>query len=178
MSVKAAEKRAWQLICENDIDRPAVDVESLAHGLGIDIQYEPFDGELSGVLIRNQEQNTFVIGVNEIHPKVRQRFTIAHEIGHFLLHKGNELFVDESIRLNYRRNNETYSSTAAINEEMQANAFAAALLMPEQFICDYIEKHNGYLDYNDSTEIEAMAAAFQVSTQALLIRLGKLKMFS
>lgn len=174
MSIRRAEKKAQSILNEYEIYQPPVDLEYIARELEIDIQYEPFQGELSGVLIRNEDKKEYIIGVNETHPLNRQRFTIAHEIGHFLLHEGNETFIDKSIKTNLR--NET-SSMGYDAEEVEANAFAAALLMPEDFIYDYLDNLGGCLDYNDDEEIKEMARLFQVSPQALMIRLGKLGVF-
>lgn len=58
------------------------------------VRYSPFEGELAGMLVRGDGQ--IVIGVNSLHPLNRQRFTIAHECGHLLLHKG-EFHVDRRL---------------------------------------------------------------------------------
>ncbi|USK87293.1 ImmA/IrrE family metallo-endopeptidase [Peribacillus asahii] len=42
------------------------------------------------------------ISVNKNHSRQRQRFTIAHELGHFLLHKGTAIHVDRNFRVNFR----------------------------------------------------------------------------
>ena len=71
-------------------------VESVAQVLGVDIKYEPFSEDLSGILVK--EPSRTVIGVNSSHAITRQRFTIAHELGHFILgHKG-DLFIDKTLR--------------------------------------------------------------------------------
>ncbi|KUP25799.1 ImmA/IrrE family metallo-endopeptidase [Paenibacillus sp. DMB5] len=175
MSVLTAVKSAEKLLNKHRITTPPINVESIAKNLNIDIQYEPFDGQLSGVLIRDSQTSTYVIGVNDKHKKNRQRFTIAHEIGHFLLHKGHETHIDTAITVNFRN---SISSNGLRSEEIEANAFAAALLMPEELLEEYInENYDGYIDYNDDEQIKTMADAFGVSTQALMIRLGKLNWF-
>ncbi|SDO58025.1 protein of unknown function [Paenibacillus sp. yr247] len=174
MSVRSAEKRAEQILSEFGIVRPPINLESIAKELKVHIQYESFDGELSGILIRNEELGEYIIGVNKEHADNRKRFTIAHEIGHFLLHEGNETYIDTSIRYNFR---DSDSSQGTNMDEMEANAFAASLLMPEDMIEEYIKNHHGYIDYNDDKEIKKMAETFQVSVQALMIRLAKLRKF-
>ena len=55
--------------------------------MGALVRYAPFDGQMSGLLHRSEDGNRAVIGVNSRHPTVRQRFSIAHELGHLALHK-------------------------------------------------------------------------------------------
>ncbi|OMD43474.1 ImmA/IrrE family metallo-endopeptidase [Paenibacillus odorifer] len=175
MSVRTAVKRAEKLLSEYRVTAPPIDVESIAEKLSIDIQYEPFDGQLSGVLIRDKDTDTYVIGVNKKHPENRQRFTIAHEIGHFLLHEGHNTHIDTAITVNFRN---SQSSNGTRNEEIEANAFAATLLMPEEILEEYIEENfDGFIDYNDDKQVQTIAEDFGVSTQALMIRLGKLNWF-
>jgi len=174
MRLDQVEKRAYKLLDDLQIRNAPVPVDEIAERLGIQIVYEPFDGELSGVLYR--EGQDVIIGVNASHPSNRKRFTIAHEIGHFLLHKGNEIHIDRNFRLNFRDNS---SSTATNREEIEANAFAAALLMPEQWVMNSVlEKIETGKDLlHDEDELEALtdlANHFRVSKQSLLIRLGKL----
>src|SRR5712664_3503178 len=126
MPPQRAELLAKRLINDHGIKRPPVPVEELASRLGAQISYSPFDGDLSGMVFRDEAK--IIIGVNSLHHPNRQRFTIAHEIGHMLLHKGQEVHVDRAYRVSLRND---LSSKAVSPEEMEANAFAAALLMPE-----------------------------------------------
>jgi len=176
MSIRSAEKRALDLIRDYGYTKPPIDVEQIAKNLNINIVYENYDGELSGVLIRNEDKGEYVIGVNDRHSDKRKRFTIAHEIGHFLLHEGNgnDTYIDTSIKYNFRNAD---SSQGTNLEEMEANAFAACLLMPDDMLEDYIENNYGSIDYYETDEVVEISNAFQVSTQALMIRLGKLRMF-
>ncbi len=76
-------------------------------------------------LYRDTDQT--VIGVNALHAKNRQRFTIAHKVAHLLLHSGRDLFIDRNFSVRHR--NDT-SAEAVDPDEMAANALAAELLMP------------------------------------------------
>ena len=82
------QRQVSELIRKNGVTRPPVPVESIAENLGIEIRFEAAEDDLSGALIRKPKE--VVIGVNSAHHPNRQRFTIAHEIGHFILHKGNK----------------------------------------------------------------------------------------
>jgi Zn-dependent peptidase ImmA (M78 family) len=143
-------------------------VERLALHLGTEVRYEPFEGELSGMLFREKER--VVVGVNALHAKTRQRFTVAHELGHFLLHRG-DLFVDKNYRVLHR---DARSSEAIDQQEIQANRFAAELLMPARFLAADIKSGKVVLDIEDDDEIEKLAARYKVSTQAMTFRLAHL----
>src|SRR5688572_23288470 len=61
-----------------------VPLDKVARHLDITVNYEPFDGELSGMIAKRGQ--SAVIGVNSLQSSNRQRFTLAHEIGHYALH--------------------------------------------------------------------------------------------
>ena len=110
-----------------------------------------------------------IIGINSAHPNTRQRFSIAHEIGHLILHKKN-LFVDKVVRLDFR---DSRSSLAIDKEEIEANVFAAELLMPRDFIEREIRRIMSKRKSPPLKErlIEELRNAFEVSLQAMEYRL-------
>ena len=72
-----------------------------------------------------------MIGVNSLHQVHRQRFTMAHECGHLLLHRGKRVYIDHTFRVNSRAlvNNRDGSSASATDpEEIEAKRFAAELV--------------------------------------------------
>jgi len=142
--------------------RSPVPVERIAQNLGIEVRFEAAEDNLSGALIR-ETKGRVVIGVNSDHHPNRQRFTIAHEIGHFILHKGMKLHVDEDFRVNLR-------DGSVNDEEIDANAFAAELLMPTEFIERDVQK----LVRVDQQALERLARRYQVSSRAMEIRLTNL----
>lgn len=147
-----------------------IPVEEIAIKLGAKLSYEPFDGkdEISGALFRDNDH--IVIGINSSHAKTRQRFSIAHEIGHLVLHKG-AIFIDKTVRLN----RDAKSSMAIDPQEIEANRFAAALLMPEKAVSAEVQKRmQKKPKLPEAFLIDELAAAFQVSTQAMEIRLTNL----
>src|SRR3989338_1956333 len=85
-----------RLLASNRIRKPPVRVKMIAKNLGVHIRYEPFEDDVSGALFRDTD-NT-IIGVNSLHPPNRQRVTIAHEIGHLLLHE-MKMHVDKGYRI-------------------------------------------------------------------------------
>jgi Zn-dependent peptidase ImmA (M78 family) len=155
------------LLVQSAAEALPVDVESIAKANGATIFYEQFDDDVSGVLIRDDNQT--VIGVQKSQPKERQRFTVAHELGHLLLHAGRPIRVDRSFRINWRRNDVLKSTDV---EEIEANAFAARLLMPTAMV--YKAHGSNSLEVEDETEIERLAKMFCVSKQAMNFRLNQL----
>ena len=112
---RAAKRRATEILKRFGVTGPPVSAEQIARDLGAQITYETFDGDISGMLLR--DQGTLVIGVNSRHAPTRQRFTVAHEVGHILIHEGRPVFIDRFVRVNFRDG----ESNA---EEVEANAFA------------------------------------------------------
>lgn len=146
-----------------------VPVERIAESLGARLRYSPFDGdsELAGMLIRGD--GVTVIGVNSLHHIHRQRFTIAHECGHLLLHKGKDVHIDRSFRINRR---DGISSQAIDPEEIEANRFAAELLMPYNMIMQDLIEYD--IDIEDEQDLKELADKYQVSVQALTHRITNL----
>lgn len=165
------EQMAEQLLQEQGIDRPPVPVERLAKRLGIQVVYEPFDGEVSGMLVQEQTDGPPIVVVNSLNAAVRQRFTVAHELGHHLLH-GHGVYVDRPLAVKFR---DTQSSLAIDPEEIQANRFAAALLMPRDWVirdADHLLARQR--DIPDEELIERLAKEYRVSRQAMEFRLANL----
>lgn len=141
-------------------------VERLARELGFAVVLQPFEGEddISGFYLRKGTES--VIGVNASHPKVRQRFTIAHELGHALLERGDGMHIDTAFRL---RN--ATSAMAIDPQEIAANSFAAELLMPEDEVRQAV---NVGIDITDDSSVRELARRFGVSQQAVVYRLVNL----
>jgi Zn-dependent peptidase ImmA (M78 family) len=165
--VTRAEQAAEQVFLESGA-RPPVDVYRVARARGIDVLQQELEESVSGVLVIRASGP--VIGVNQGHPKNRQRFTIAHELGHWELHKhAGSVFIDTT-SVFYR---DQASSDGSKTQEIEANRFAAALLMPHKAL----EEAVGWqpVDPLDEETFRRLAARFGVSTQALgfrLVRLG------
>jgi Zn-dependent peptidase ImmA (M78 family) len=121
---------------------------------------------LSGFLYRDAEQK--IIGVNTQHAKVRQNFTVAHELAHLLLHDEERLHVDRDFSTVRMRND--VSSQGIDDAEKEANLFAAELLMPEIFLRQDLAEHKA-LDLYDDNLIPDLAGKYGVSVQALMFRL-------
>lgn len=145
---------------------PPVDLGRIATLLDAEIRIVPLPEDISGILYRETERR--IVMVNDAHSNVRKRFTIAHELGHLALHRGDKVHVDHEFRINLR---DVRSGTAENVEEMEANAFAANLLMPAEWLWDALDDG---LDPGDDLAFTRLADRFQVSQQAVLIRVTAL----
>lgn len=94
-----------------------VPLERIAHSLGFESLAFNGQPDLAGAIEYSKKR----IFVNSNDPATRQRFTLAHELGHAVLHAGQDV-------MDYRKNFEGFQSD---RKEMEANAFAADLLMPD-----------------------------------------------
>lgn len=161
MTLSKIEERATKLLREYEEYKLPVDVVTLAKSLGIALESRQLENEFSGFLVRRKNEHSIV--VNSRHAKVRQRFTVAHEIGHYFLHSKKDVFIDGFV---FHRNN---PQPQGINyqEEREANSFAAGLLMPSNLVREYMEKH-------DPRSFKEIAEEFEVSPQAMEYRLQNL----
>lgn len=166
----APERKAIAVLKDFGASELPVPVEQIARRLGAQITYESFEGEISGMLYR--DSGTTVIGVNSRHAPTRQRFTVAHEIGHLLIHKGQPLFIDRFVRVNWRNGESS-------PEEVQANAFAAELLMPRALVREAIgHALSRRRDATPQEIVGTLARRFEVSTAAMQYRLINLEILN
>lgn len=164
------------LLGEQNIHSAPVDVEQLASASGVIVRYQPAEDRLCGFLLRDPAQQKVIIGVNKNHPENRQRFTIGHELGHFLLHESSKFHVDYKFRL--KLNSDEVQKEANV-EEKEANLFAAELLMPARFIKRDLDRVNPpdlfeAIDIFEDEKLQHLAKHYQVSVQALTFRLAYL----
>jgi Zn-dependent peptidase ImmA (M78 family) len=167
---RSVEKAATELLREHRVTEPPVPVEALAQRRGAEVRYTTFDGDISGLLLRQEESR--IIGVHAGHAATRQRFTIAHELGHLELHPGRPAIVEHlsRARINWR---DGTSAKATDKEEIEANQYAAALLMPASMVeRDFLSLARLHPD--DETVVERLSRRYQVSSQAMKFRLVNL----
>lgn len=175
-SQSVIERLTRDLLKSHRVLRPAVDVENLASRLGAEVRRHPnSDPDVSGALLRDGA--LVIIAVNSTHSTARQRFTIAHEIGHLTLHD-EALSVDHHFggvasqsQLRVSAFRDQVSALAADPNEIEANRFAAALLMPIDFLERSLRKARIPLK---EQALKEFAAEYAVSTQAMQYRLMNL----
>lgn len=140
-----------------------VKLGQLAKELGVSIKISSLGTGISGQISREAEG--YVVRVNRNEARERQRFTIGHELAHFLLHRD---IIDSSP--NGIQDTVLYRSGAPQNIEYEANRLAAELVMPKQLVEKELnEKFNGVVT---EASIEALANRFEVSKAAMEIRLS------
>lgn len=166
----AARERARSLLEEHGVRAAPVPVERIIKNRNIALQYAPLDEDLSGMAYI--KDGLAMIGINALHHPNRQRFSAAHELGHHILHVEhitNTVHVDNGNRALFRNQ---VSSQGTDELEIQANAFAAELLMPITLISDALGDKG--IDLDDEQQVEALARKFRVSTTAMSNRLALL----
>jgi Zn-dependent peptidase ImmA (M78 family) len=158
-------KKVEELLQKFDVRRPPVPVDKLVKKLGILLAPLPGEDDISGAIIR--KDGRVVIAVNPAHHINRQRFTIGHEMGHYFLHEGLETHVDQNFRVAWRN---AESSKAVDWNEIQANRFAAEILMPTRFLLKDLDS----LEVIDRRTVVLLANRYAVSPDAMKIRLTQL----
>ncbi|MCX8018455.1 MAG: ImmA/IrrE family metallo-endopeptidase [Rhodocyclaceae bacterium] len=153
------ERKAARILSAHWDGKLPVDVHAIAARLGVEVHSEAIDE--SG-RIELADVPRIVVNGNEAW--VRQRFTVAHELGHWVLghlRQGQRLFRDRP---------EAFS-TAASGVEREANAFAAALLMPADALRYAMQQ--GIAD-----SLQSLARLFDVSQSAMYWRVNGLGLFA
>ena len=152
-----------QKILEKHLSEYPVKVGQIAKDLNVIVKVSRLPKGISGQI--KCEENNYVIRVNRFEARERQRFTIAHELAHFLLHKN---IIDDS------RDGITdtvlYRSGAPKNTEYEANRLAAEIVMPTLLVERVLRK-----DFNEiitEETIENLAERFLVSKSAMEICLS------
>ena len=144
-----------------------VNVDALARQMGLRVRRSPMVDSIAGMLVR--ESDGWTVTVNADHTESRQRFTIAHEIGHFVLHRdrlGNG--TNDSTRYVVTADTAHYNDSIGPREERDANQFATAVLMPEARIVDVCQTFR-------SNDPEPVARLFRVSPHAMRTRMAYMR---
>lgn len=166
MNIKLINSKVNSILREFTELKAPVNIEDIAKSRGLKIIGYALGDDVSGLL--SIENGVGTIGYNHDETNIpRRRFTIAHELGHFELHRDkSDLFVDKQFI--YRSQN---SGDTPIKKEMEheANLFASAILMPTSLLRREIE------NYDISEEgIKQLADKFEVSSTAMSIRISSL----
>ena len=145
-----------------------VQVNDLPLKLGIDLKFAFLGLDISGMLERIDQ--SYRITINASDPHTRKRFTLAHELGHYMLHRhliGEGLIDDRAYRSTDA--GKYHNTLIGPSEETKANRFAANLLMP----LDLVKLERSKLRGNLKNEVKILAQKFEVSEQSMTIRLYK-----
>lgn len=142
-----------------------VKVGELAKELGLKVTRAPLPPKISGLIQPIQPSADapagFEIRVNKYEIPERQRFTVAHEIAHYLLHRDDiGSGVVDSIM---------YRSNLTSRKETEANRLAADIVMPARAVGRELERLGGQ---RTEDVVEELATIFRVSVPAMKVRLG------
>lgn len=135
----------------------------LAKELGVSIKVASMSTGVSGQIKKEADQ--YVIRVNRHEARERQRFTIAHELAHFLLHRP---VIDSSP--DGIKDNVLYRSGEPERIEFEANRLAADIVMPRRLVEQVLQ--DDFDGVVTEATIESLATRFQVSKAAMEIRLS------
>jgi Zn-dependent peptidase ImmA (M78 family) len=159
------EEAAAEVLRRHSLFSVPVDPVVLANREGIKVLNARFsEPELAGMIAKRHGASTIL--VDQTDPPFRKRFTIAHELGHHFLHlTGDEGEFVDSERDLFRSTEFQGEEMTARRPEIQANWFAAALLMPAQFV---------RAEFAKTRDLDALAERFNVSAAAMGYRLETL----
>ena len=150
-----------------------VNVEAIIRCWGIELDKNAELPEGVAGEIRKKQDGGYKISVNKKDHYYRQRFTMAHELGHFMYHtkKMGDLGTMDSVKYRSLDN-----SNIGDQEEIEANKFGASILMPEDLVIKYALEKKVISDNKINQEVaREMAKIFQVSYQAMEFRINTLK---
>lgn len=148
-------------VIERHWNKTPVPIYEMIEDFGLQFEFADMPDNVSG-WIERLSSGTYKIAVNWAHPSTRQRFTAAHELGHFIYHR--DLLGDGVADNRAYRSEGTSRPNPNIRpvHERQANSFAANILMPRHALAKIPDKSN----------IPLLASMFEVSQEAMRIRLG------
>ena len=156
---KDLEDLTSNILLSNDMYKIPVDVVKIASANDIKVYEGDLNKNISGAIRYNKDEERFEILVNKNDLRVRQRFTIAHELGHYFLDreflKNEELHIDTIL---YRTENEEKEEK---EREKRVDYFAGALLMNKTLL----EK------LRSENTVTELAEIFDVSVSAMTVRL-------
>jgi Zn-dependent peptidase ImmA (M78 family) len=158
------EERARDVLRHHNLESVPINPVSLAKRLGKAVNNAKFSDETMVGMIAKRGDDVTIL-VNQSDPPYRKRFTIAHELGHHFLHLLQDgEFIDGEANLFRSPKGDQSTWTPLQRREWQANAFAAALLMPEDLLRS---------EWEDTQSVDELARRFNVSVAAMGYRLNQ-----
>ncbi len=171
-------------IANLNIQEYPVSLTNILRKLKIDLKLISKNDYFSGS-IQKLDDDSYEIIVNKEHTIERQRFTVAHEIGHFLLHKDD---IDERAEHIVQDFSDTYvlrsvgrksSNSLDAKKELEANEFAARLLMPKNKVMEQLKQLTQFNhEYTLEDYSRLLSTYFIVSKEAMKIRINNILYFN
>lgn len=155
-----ARKMAKKIIKDYKLTEVPTSLEKIFQSLGLKyVELNDLE-DIDGAILEIDGKPAIAV-LNKAKSIPRQRFTLAHELGHiFLKHKQRDLYVPEEERGEEECEEGKIRHNKKPSVESEADAFASELLIP----FDQIKKL-----YNETGNIDMMAEIFQVSKQAMAV---------
>ena len=167
-----------ELIKDFDLFKAPIDLDLLTKHLDIDVKYIDFNDDISGKIKYNHIDDNVIISINKNEYLPRQRFSLAHEIAHYIYD------IDFENNSEIKDSETTLFRNDIVNPiEKRANKYAEKLLMPKELFINEIDKIKNKLfptlDNKLGVEriykiIEEVSEKFQVSKPAAIMRLSSI----
>lgn len=151
------------VIKKHQLEYP-IKLGAIAKEFGLIVKKSTLAANISGEI--KEESGSIVIRVNRHDVKPRQRYTLAHEIAHFLLHR--DLLKDGI------SDDVLYRSSLSNAVEAEANRLAADIVMPMNHVNDLVKEYSSIENIKAERVYELVAQRLDVSVSALKFRLGKI----
>lgn len=175
-NVEKYRNNSIELLKDNDLYEAPVDLKKLANKLNIDVRYVEFSDETSGKIKYNYSDDNVVISINKLEFEPRQRFSLAHELGHYIYD------IDFENNTEIQDTEQTLFRKDVVNPiEKRANKYAEKLLMPKELFIAEVDRIKKEMFPNLDNKlgvqriyqiIENVADKFQVSKPAAIMRLA------
>ncbi|MGD0916973.1 MAG: ImmA/IrrE family metallo-endopeptidase [Thermodesulfobacteriota bacterium] len=149
---------ARKVLKKYGVTQPGTPVEDIAKGEGFNLVYRVWPNRVGALLLRTGK----TIGVNSNHHPHRQRFSIAHELGHYFLNHRQDDY-EKGITLDNPPVGDDFSKI----QNTEAHEFASELLVPLPIIKEA---------YKTVKDVKALAEMFNVSLEVMFIALEKHKL--
>jgi Zn-dependent peptidase ImmA (M78 family) len=165
---KTSIKKAVDSIVQSDDYNPHVIFDDLLRRLSVKLVEAVFEQDFWGASLLQNDKKVIIINTRVSKHELRKRFTIAHELGHLILHENRVLNFSATGRSILFR--DAKSSRGVDDLEIEANHFAACLLMPEENMEDDLAQLGSITE----DAIDTLAGKYQVSIPAVVTRLTSL----
>ena len=141
-----------------------IDVTEAAQKVGIEVKRLRLDDATDGLLVKDRPNRPFKAVVDSFSHEHRARFTLAHELGHYI-HRYQD--IPDGVVVGKVERRDTRSSLGIDGEEIWANRFAAALLMPAAVVAKYVGSGYGSKEIADLLDVPEQAVRNRIATLGL-----------
>ena len=153
---KYAREMARKILKDYSLKSVPTDLKKIFDALGFEYVELDDPEDVDGMIVKVGDKPSIVV-INVKKPLARQRFTLAHELGHlFLNHNERDMYDAETAR----EQSDYFSTYNKAPKEIEADVFASELLIPFEHIKKYHDR---------ISDIEWLSQTFQVSKAAMIV---------